>query len=93
VEDRPDDAIRAGQAMVEGICDWHHARAQRALAGGVLSPCPLLPQQATVPSVFTPQVWASPALTWVKVPAGAVFSPELFWLQQTTDPPILMPQV
>jgi hypothetical protein len=31
----------------------------------------LLPQQATVPSARNAQVWMPPALTLVKVPAGA----------------------
>jgi hypothetical protein len=66
---------------------------QRVPAGGALSPFLLLPQQATVPSVFTPQVWENPALTWVKAPAGTVLSPELLLLQQTTDPPTLTPQL
>jgi len=28
------------------------------------------PQQVAVPSERSPQAWASPAATWVKVPAG-----------------------
>jgi hypothetical protein len=43
--------------------------------GGVLSPWPLSPQQATVPSLFRPQVWLAPATTWVKVPVGGVLWP------------------
>jgi hypothetical protein len=66
---------------------------QRVPVGGALSAFSLLPQQATVPSVLTPQVWENPALTWVNVPAGTVLSPELLLLQQTTDPPTLTPHV
>src|SRR4051794_30768692 len=51
-------------------------------SGGVACPRELLPQQTTVPSVFTPQVWLSAALTWVKLPAGGVARPSLFEPQQ-----------
>ncbi len=41
---------------------------------GVGETCPvsLSPQQTTVASVRTAHAWSVPALTWVKVPAGAV---------------------
>src|SRR5437588_13056799 len=61
--------------------------------GGVACPAVLSPQQATVPSLFTAQVWLAPALTAVKVPAGGVACPELFKPQQATVPSVLTPQV
>jgi hypothetical protein len=62
-------------------------------AGGVLWPRPFHPQQASVPSVFSPQVWLLPAVTWVKVPAGGVLWPPSFRPQQATVPSVLRPQV
>jgi hypothetical protein len=44
-------------------------------AGGVTSPALFSPQQATVASVLTPQVWLKPALTEENVPAGGVAWP------------------
>jgi len=38
--------------------------------GDVVCPYVLSPQQTTGPSERTAQVWAKPALTWVKRPAG-----------------------
>jgi hypothetical protein len=53
----------------------------------------LPPQQATVPSVFTPQAWDNPALTWVNFPAGGVLWPLSFFPQHATDSSVLTPQV
>src|SRR2546427_9511255 len=38
--------------------------------GGIAWPSWLFPQQATVPSALTPQLWNAPALTSVYLPAG-----------------------
>jgi hypothetical protein len=61
--------------------------------GAVPSPKLLPPQQATVPSVFTPQAWDNPALTWVNFPAGGVLWPLSFFPQHATDSSVLTPQV
>jgi hypothetical protein len=53
----------------------------------------LSPQQATVPSVLSPQLWEPPALTWVNGPAGGVAWPERLSPQQATVPSVLSPQV
>jgi uncharacterized protein (DUF2336 family) len=52
----------------------------------------LAPQQATVPSVFTPQVYWSPALTNAKVPSGGVAAPKAFSPQQATVPSVFTAQ-
>ena len=44
-------------------------------SGGVARPYSSLPQQATEPSLLTPQVWLDPALTETKEPAGGVAWP------------------
>jgi hypothetical protein len=62
-------------------------------AGGLASPELFFPQQATVPSVFTPQVCKPHALTWVKVPAGGLACPKLLSPQQATVPSVSSPQV
>jgi hypothetical protein len=46
-----------------------------------------------VPSVFTPQAWDNPALTWVNFPAGGVLWPLSFFPQHATDSSVLTPQV
>ena len=61
-------------------------------AGGVALPRPLLPQQATEPSLLTPQVCSFPALTETKEPAGGVAWPSSSEPQQTTEPSLLTPQ-
>jgi hypothetical protein len=51
--------------------------------GGVVFPSPPLnPQQATLPSVFTPQLWKPPALTLVKLASGGVVWPVPLYPQQ-----------
>lgn len=52
-------------------------------------PVPVGPQQATVPSVFTPQALAPPALTDTKPSAGRVAQ---VVPQQTTVPSVVTPQ-
>ncbi|HEV2927863.1 MAG TPA: hypothetical protein VGW74_04155, partial [Propionibacteriaceae bacterium] len=47
------------------------------------------PQQASVLSVLTPQLWSPPALTALKVPDGGVASPSSFLPQQATVPSLL----
>ena len=67
-------------------------------SGGVARPNTSEPQQATEPSLLTPQVCAVPALTETKEPAGGVAWP---WYsvtqkslpQQATEPSLLIPQV
>ena len=62
------------------------------------------PQQATVPSVLSPQLWAlwvngpihtsgAPALTWVNAPAGGAAWPSVLSPQQVTVPSVLSAQV
>ena len=63
------------------------------LIGWLLWPLPLLPQQASVPSVFSPQLWYVPAATRVNLPAGAAR-----WLyrlspQHRTPPPTVRTQL
>ena len=53
--------------------------------------CP--PQQATEPSLLTPQVFFLPALTETKEPAGGVTLPAVSLPQQSTEPSLLTPQV
>ena len=48
------------------------AHGDEGTAGGAASPSPFQPQQATEPSLLTPQVWSHPALTETKEPAGGV---------------------
>ncbi len=62
-------------------------------AGGEAWPLLLSPQQAAVPFALIPQVWVSPALTAVKVPAGGVAWPLPLAPQQATVPFVLIPQV
>ena len=52
------------------------AQETKELAGGVAWSYSSLPQQATEPSLLTPQVWTHPALTETKEPAGGVAWPE-----------------
>ena len=56
-------------------------------------PSPSLPQQATEPSRFNPQVWNPPALTEMKEPAGGVDRPSPSLPQQATEPLLLTPQM
>jgi hypothetical protein len=59
--------------------------------GGVALPYPpLYPQQATVPSFFTPHLWNTPTLTLMKLPAGGVAEPNP---QQVTVPSVLTAQL
>jgi hypothetical protein len=44
-------------------------------AGIVDWPFELLPQQAALPSVFTPQLCLQPAASWTNIPAGGAVSP------------------
>ena len=44
-------------------------------------------------SVLSPQVWVSPALTEVKVPAGGVARPKPLCPQQATVASVRTPQV
>ena len=46
-----------------------------------------------MPSRATPQVWASPALTWVKVPAGDSLAREGVVPQQARVPSVRTPQL
>ena len=46
-----------------------------------------------MPSLCSPQVWESPALTWVKVPGGGVAWPKKLYPQQATVPSLFSPQV
>ena len=62
-------------------------------AGGVAWPSLLSPQQATVPSVRTPQVWKRAGADRVKVPAGGVAWPKSLFPQQATVPSVRTPQV
>ena len=59
----------------------------------MLWPKSLKPQQATEPSLLTPQVFFLPALTETKEPAGGVVSPKSLKPQQATEPSPLTPQV
>ena len=59
--------------------------------GGVACPLPLLPQQATVPSVLTPHEWYEPADTAVNVPVGGVACPLRAVPQQATVLSVVMP--
>jgi len=59
--------------------------------GGVAWPDQFAPQQARVPSVLTPQLWASPAETEVKVPLATVDPPDEL-PQQSTQPSLRTPQ-
>ena len=52
-----------------------------------------LPQQATEPSLLTPQVCQPPALTETKEPAGGVDWPSSLTPQQAMEPSLLTPQV
>ena len=52
-----------------------------------------LPQHSTEPSVLTPQVWKSPALTEAKVPSGGEACPLRSQPQHAIEPLALMPQV
>lgn len=61
--------------------------------GGVLSPDVFDPQQATSPSLLTPQLWLPPAATWVKAPAGGALWPSALLPQQATLPSLLTPQL
>ena len=60
--------------------------------GGVAWPEALLPQQARVPSVLTPQVKMPLALTEVKVPLGGFAWPWKLSPQQARVPSALTPQ-
>ena len=61
--------------------------------GGEACPKVLSPQQASVPSLFTPQLWKSPALTEEKVPDGGVDCPKPLSPQQASVPSLLTPQL
>ena len=69
------------------------ARRLKVPAGGAACPSPLMPQQASVPSVLTAQVWKAPALTVVYVPAGGEACPKALWPQQASVPSVLTAQV
>ena len=56
-------------------------------------PSRLLPQHSTEPSVLTPQVWSSPALTEANSPVGGVARLRLSLPQHSTEPSVLTPQV
>ena len=56
-------------------CGPPSAQETKEPAGGVAWPYSSEPQQATEPSLLTPQVWAAPALTESKDPEGGVASP------------------
>ena len=56
-------------------------------------PNSLSPQQATEPSLLTPQVFAYPAMTEMKEPAGVVAWPSSLLPPQATEPLLLTPQV
>ena len=51
------------------------------------------PQHSTAPSVLTPQVWTTPALTEANSPDGGADRPSLCRPQQATEPSALTPQV
>ena len=70
------------------------------LSGSAVSPRAYSPQQATAPSVLTPQVWAHPALSEANSPDGGVagaptkmLSTSLSEPQHVTVPSVLTPQV
>ena len=60
--------------------------------GGAACPSALLPQHATEPSSFTPQVWLPPARTLVNVPPTGTVCPASFAPQHATEPSTLTPQ-
>ena len=60
---------------------------------GVDSPSSFRPQQATVPSVRTPQEWVEPALTDVNVPLGGEARPKVSEPQQARVPSSRIAQV
>jgi hypothetical protein len=50
------------------------------------------PQQAMVPSVFSPHAYSTPALTELNVPVGGAVSPPKLLPQQAMEPSVLTPQ-
>ena len=60
-------------------------------AGGAVRTRLLSPQQATEPSLLTPQVCPHPALTETKEPAGGVARLNPLWPQQATEPSTFTP--
>ena len=82
-----------GAAVAAGVGSAALAVGEKEPAGGVAWPYSSLPQQATEPSLPTPQVCRFPALTASKEPPGGVARPSPSQPQQATEALLLTPQV